>query len=380
MRKALPPNDPIRELCRLCRVGKLFAVEDWCRAGKPIQPSVFHHAYWPVGIAIEKGFHSLLEVFLRNGAPPDARTLWSAVRWRRREMVELLFSYGADAKAISFHHVMAIGDPEVIKLFVDHGADLVTDFPLAAGLIRSPRGLLRLCKELLPSRPELMLQLNMALRQFSENGNMRGVSLMLWLGADPRAKVPTERGEEESLWETSLHSVNVYGRLEIVKKFGFDPARDDLQGAFQSACLSCDLPLIRYFLGMGADPNHADQEGHTALGRLIWHLDWKIDFGSKGDAVRTLEELMSSGVRWTSPSKDELSRLRRFLGKLSFYKAYDLIKKIKHTGFCSDETLIQVLNTPAMRRHLQPRIQALAKVLPYFDRWNSNAGRRPRSG
>lgn len=129
---------------------------------------------------------------------------------------------------------------------------------------------------------------------------------------------------------------------------------------------------------MGADANRADEEGNTALGRLIWQLDWKIDIGSKGEAVRTLEALMSAGVRWTSPSNDDLSRLRRFLGKLSFYDAYELIKKIKHTGFCSDEMLIQVLNTPAMRRHLQPRSQALARLLPYFDRWNSPAGDRSR--
>ena len=103
-------------------------------------------------------------------------------------MVELLFSYGADAKSVSFRNVIAFGDPEIIKMFVDHGADLVTDSPLAEGLIRSPRGLLRLCKELLPNRPELMLQVNMALRHFSQSGNMRGVSLMLWLGGDPRAR------------------------------------------------------------------------------------------------------------------------------------------------------------------------------------------------
>jgi hypothetical protein len=86
-----------------------------------------------VGIAIEKGFHSLLEVFLRNGAPRDPRTLWSAVRWRRREMVELLFSYGADARAVSFQHVIAFNDPEIVKMFVDRGADLVTGYPLAGG-------------------------------------------------------------------------------------------------------------------------------------------------------------------------------------------------------------------------------------------------------
>ena len=378
MKKTLPADDPIRELCRLCRIGKLFAVEDWCRSGRPIQPSVFHHAYWPVGIAIEKGFHSLLEVFLRNGAPPDARTLCSAVRWRRREMIELLFSYGTDAKAISFRQVIWSSDPEIIKMFADRGADLISDYPLAEGLIQSPRGLLRLCKELLPNRPELMLQVNMALRDFSQKGNMRGVSLMLWLGADPRAKVPTEHGEEESLWETSLHSAIFYGRLEVVKKFGFDPAKDNVQEAFQSACLSCDVPLISYFLSMGADPNRADEHGDTPLGQAIWQLDWKLDLGGAYEPVRTLEHLMSLGIKWTSPSKDDLSRLRRFLSKLSFYETYELIKKFKQTGFCSDERLIEVLNTPAMRKHLQPRIQALARLLPYFDRWNNQTVGRSR--
>jgi hypothetical protein len=224
-----------------------------------------------------------------------------------------------------------------------------------------------------------MLQVNMALRHFSENGNIRGVSLMLWLGGDSRAKVPTDQDEEESLWETSLHSAVSYGRLEIVKKFGFDPAKDNLQEEFRSACYSCDVPLIRYFLEMGADANRADEHGATPLGGAISHLTWKIDFGKKDESVRTLEELISVGVKWTSPSKEELSRLRRFLGKLSFYEAYDVIKKIKQTGFGTDETLILALNTPAMPGHLQPRVQALAKLLPYFDRWNNTGGRSRRA-
>lgn len=51
----------------------------------------------------------------------------------KREMVELLFSFGADAKAISFHHVMGLGDPDIIEMFVDHVADLVT-------VLRRPQG------------------------------------------------------------------------------------------------------------------------------------------------------------------------------------------------------------------------------------------------
>jgi hypothetical protein len=180
--------------------------------------------------------------------------------------------------------------------------------------------------------------------------------------------------------ETSLHSAIFYGRLEVVKKFGFDPAKDNLQEAFQSACLSCDVPLISYFLSMGADPNRADESGDTPLGRMIWQLDWKLDFGGSHEPIRTLEQLMTLGIKWTSPSRDELSRLRRFLSKLSFYESYELIKKFKQTGFFSDDVLIQVVNTPAMRKHLQPRIQALVRLLPYFDRWNNQAGGRPRNG
>jgi hypothetical protein len=166
--------------------------------------------------------------------------------------------------------------------------------------------------------------------------------------------------------------------LEVVKKFGFDPAKDNVHEAFQSACLSCDVPLISYFLSMGADPNRADEHGDTPLGQAIWQLDWKLDFGGAYEPVKTLEQLISLGIKWTSPSRDDLSRLRRFLSKLSFYETYELIKKFKQTGFCSDERLIEVLNTPAMRKHLQPRIQALAKLLPYFDRWNNQTVGRSR--
>src|SRR5206468_6912068 len=76
-RKNLRPPQPedFKQLCTLCRAGKLFAVEDWFKTHKYNEPEGRDRRHWPMGIAIEKGFHSLAEVLLENGVPADARAL-----------------------------------------------------------------------------------------------------------------------------------------------------------------------------------------------------------------------------------------------------------------------------------------------------------------
>ena len=87
---SLPADDLIRELRCLRRIGKPSAVEDWCRAGRRINPSVSHHAYWPVEIAIEKALHSLLELLLRQRSTARWTNALNCCRWRRRNMVDAL--------------------------------------------------------------------------------------------------------------------------------------------------------------------------------------------------------------------------------------------------------------------------------------------------
>jgi hypothetical protein len=117
-----PTND---ELCNLCREGKVFAVEDWFKQGGKPELAPKHRSRWAMGIAIERGFHSLVEVLLRNGFPADGATLWDAVRHRRRAIVELLLDSGANLKSVSLSWVISVGDSETIKLFLERGADLV---------------------------------------------------------------------------------------------------------------------------------------------------------------------------------------------------------------------------------------------------------------
>ena len=92
VRPPLPAD--YKDLCALCRAGKLFAVQDWFKEHKYVEPARYDSRHWPIGIAIEKGFHSLAEVLLQNGIPADARALQRAAEYRNRDIVELMFQYG----------------------------------------------------------------------------------------------------------------------------------------------------------------------------------------------------------------------------------------------------------------------------------------------
>ena len=54
-----PLPDDYKQLCALCRAGKLFAVQKWFKTHKYEEPAQYTSKHWPIGIAIEKGFHSL---------------------------------------------------------------------------------------------------------------------------------------------------------------------------------------------------------------------------------------------------------------------------------------------------------------------------------
>ena len=58
--------DEIRPLVELCRAGKLFAVQEWIRQGKPVNPPPPKRkgvrSQTPLEVAIDRGFHSLVEV------------------------------------------------------------------------------------------------------------------------------------------------------------------------------------------------------------------------------------------------------------------------------------------------------------------------------
>lgn len=91
----LSPDDA-KFLVGLCRAGKLYEIEKWIAAGKSIRapPQI---KKTPLKVAIDLGFHSLIELLVRNEGSQAAkdRALSDAVSRRRLDLVELLISCGA---------------------------------------------------------------------------------------------------------------------------------------------------------------------------------------------------------------------------------------------------------------------------------------------
>ncbi|MFN0017411.1 MAG: hypothetical protein ACKVP0_04070 [Pirellulaceae bacterium] len=97
----MPPE--FKELCDLCKAGKLFTVQEWFKNHKYSEPENLNYRHWPMGIAIGLGFHSLIEVLLQNGIPADGSALQVALRRRNKDIVMLLLQYGADGQHLRIY-------------------------------------------------------------------------------------------------------------------------------------------------------------------------------------------------------------------------------------------------------------------------------------
>ena len=57
------PIDEAKQLVALCAAGRLYAVEDWVRAGRSLQvPPQLKKT--PLAVAMDTGFHSLIDLLL----------------------------------------------------------------------------------------------------------------------------------------------------------------------------------------------------------------------------------------------------------------------------------------------------------------------------
>jgi len=378
MSTPIAADDPYRELIALCRAGRLFEVDEWYKSGKPTQPPTPHRRVTPLGVAIDRCFYSLVEVLLRHGVKPTGRDLSDAVRHGRADIVDLLFRNGADANSVWFENVVHSYDPEIIRMFIERGADIETHYPFAEGFKTATKPLLGIYRSHVEKFPTLKFQASIALRHSCREGSMRSVSLLLWAGADPRVKVPEEYGDSEETWRSALSQAISEGHLDVAKKIGVDPAIDNLNDLLFDACFSNDEHTIRYIIRLGADPNARRIDGESPLNNLIWSLNCAVNpivpsyrRHEAEQPIRCLKAFIELGGKWAVNDKRQISSLRSCFYRMAPGAVLDLVAFFKKQTFCPDEVIIALLNTPKMREHLrvQYRFKSLHKLIPFFMKW-----------
>jgi hypothetical protein len=131
-----PPRDEEAEqLLRLCREGRLFELQALVAAGKSLSVPA-HYRQTPMRIALNTGFHSLIEFLLRHEENQSAKddVLRQACWSGQRSVMQLALNHGASIGGVSFQSVIETWDRGVAQLFLEHGADPVTNAPFGKSL------------------------------------------------------------------------------------------------------------------------------------------------------------------------------------------------------------------------------------------------------
>ena len=152
-----PPRDEEAEqLLRLCREGRLFELQAWVAAGKSLSVPA-HYRQTPMRIALNTGFHSLIEFLLRHEENQSAKddVLRQACWSGQRSVMQLALNHGASIGGVSFQSVIETWDRGVAQLFLEHGADPVTNAPFARAFKARVKAVLGIFLDCKRARPDL---------------------------------------------------------------------------------------------------------------------------------------------------------------------------------------------------------------------------------
>jgi ankyrin repeat protein len=371
-------NDDARELLQLCKAGRLFDVQKWIASGKSIRvPDALKST--PLKIAVNTGFHSLVELIACHETNQQLKNqaLLDAVSLKRLDLIELLVSLGAKVSSIPLFDVLQIWEPTIIRYFIDHGVDFITDFPFAMAFgekIRTALRPWRECKERNPdAAPQLQEQADRALRYFCHEGDLKWVSLLMWAGANPRTS--GIRLYDDEAWSndpdyytTALEEAAHCKDLQILKRLKPDPTRDNIGSLLADAAGSAHVDVVRYLFELGAKPNDKPNGGSTALDRCLLSL-WCGSFRHKissswygssqkaskyevSDTLNALQLLLEKGTFWRPHNARELQSVRRYLYECEPDVTLELVQQFTKHKACSEDTLRELLRTPAMKKHL----------------------------
>ena len=362
--------DAAKLLVGLCRAGKLYEIEKWIASGKSLRtpPQI---KKTPLQVAMDLGFHSLIELLVSHEDSRAAKNqaLSEAVSRRRLDVVELLLAHGAELRSVPLVDALLRWEPETIRFFLDHGADVITGAPFAVAFREKVRTSLRPFVEYKKTHPELapalQEQADRALRHFCYEGDVKWVSLLLWAGASPRTRGPDmdERWvDDPECHTTALQQACYNGSLDILMKLKPDLQRDNLPELVSAAAAPKSKAIMQYLLTLGAKPNDKPNGGSSALDHCFWRLGWgsydqlhQKRLSTKYEVGETLEcirELVEHGAVWKPDDRYAMNRARQALYQCEPVVTVELVKVLAANKVCPEETLEELLGAPRMRQHL----------------------------
>ena len=380
--------DEIAPLIALCKAGRLFEVQEWIAAGMPVNPpppaEKKARKKSPLQIAIEAGFHSLVQVLLQGGAALNEERyspLAHALEKRRLDFVELLVNHGADIHSVSMDDVFNTWNNDIVEFFIEKGADLETGYPLAGALCSRIRTALAIFKRHRDRFPSFQEQVNIALRHHCKEGNLKWVSLMLWAGGDPHVKGPDSPTDSDpECYSSALELAALYGHHDIfkLKKIRLDPSDTDADELLSNACYGDNADLLKMLIEKGYNPGGLTRKGTSLIHSLGWRMSrdfssWPysrnetdIDSSRSREKIKMIHMLVRHGARWEPEGRSDINDLRRSLLKMKSDYVMEFIWIMSEYQACSRQAIDDLMNNPRIRSLVSGHIGRLDVLMDSF--------------
>jgi hypothetical protein len=344
--------EEIFPLIDYCRQGKLEEARVWAEAGKPLNPPPNTRRDTrrvPLLIAISRGFYSLAKLLVQNGAYPHCQTnaLAYAIGESQTEIVRFLIeSKAIELKSVSFASVCAHGNPDIIRIFLEAGADIMEGEPIYSGLMSNPLALARIAKEMREAHPEIQGQLDRALCDQVREASGKVIGMLLWAGAQAHVRLEDLYSPGE-LGPSAIELAVLRGDVAILKQM--HPFRhpelipEMIRWIYQE-----DQKLLDYILSSGALINDKPNGGSTLVDRAFSSLysPWMLGPQGMPDWIGVLG---SRGAKWVPDGFYSIKHVRRRFRNVSGDLAFSFIKELFTSGVAQLADIRELIRTSKMQ-------------------------------
>jgi len=327
---------------------------------------------------------------LKAGAPASCRgysALRHAIEMDRTDLIQLLLLHGAKADEVSMCSVIESScRPEVVDMLLGAGRNLIDDQPIAWGLIHCIRPTLGLLKRFVGKQPELMRQVDIALRYHAKEGNEKWVALTLWAGADPLSRGPYDLDQDYYTDEypgmSAVEVAALYERFEVLQQkkmlLAIEASATDTEG-FLTVCRTSNGRILELFLRRGHSPARLPDKGTKAIESVVagmlsqtWIDRLRLgiydrslpgDTSSARDRMAMLHMLVAHGARWMPEDKQAIADVRKPLLRLVPAFSMEFAWLMKQYGAARRTDVRDLLSSPTMRRHLSGERTSLERIM-----------------
>ena len=349
---ALP--DELRKLLNLVNQGKLFGLQEWITAGRPLQfDEVMGSRRYLLQEAIRTGFHSVVEVLLRAGgwsAEDLAHCLEFARERSRYDISELLEEFGARGKELDFVTACEKLDLATAERLLRAGFDPNKENDFASVLSEvKVKPLIGFYKNHRAEFPVLNDQAAIALRIAVGKNEVRWAALLVWAGADPFRLAPDNLEEyfpfdpEKHDWSTAAEDAVWRADPQMLKVLHLNPTPEQAVALLKATTYKHNVALFKMLLTNVPREriNHTERNSCEALEKFVgsWpdeHILTRVP-NEQGNVekLQCIELLLDAGARW-NPPVEELKHDRRYLLRHDAAYIVQLIRLLLYTPNAAD--------------------------------------------